>query len=72
MNQQAWKKEYRSMKLLDKKRLELLENGAKCMTDSWLLQAMHNDYKKIMGLTPPERGNYQSSFKEFNKKHCTN
>ena len=70
MSSASWRDEYKSMRLLTDKQLKLLDYGARCVTDSWQLMGMYNHYRRIKGLTPPERGNYQSSFKEFNRKHC--
>ncbi len=61
-----WKEEYKQF-TSNKKELELLENGAKSLAQSWHLQAMYNKWKKIKGIEEPEPPNCQSSLKEWNK-----
>ena len=41
------------------------------LAQAWLLQAMHNDYKKMKGIKePPSReSGYQTSLKEWFKKY---
>jgi len=46
-----WKEEYKSMKVLNKRQLELLENGPDSLSSSWSLQAMYNDWKRIKGIS---------------------
>ena len=57
----------------NKRYLELLENGPKSLSQSWLLGALYNEWKKMKGynkLDPKENeGQLQSSYKEFNKKY---
>jgi len=63
-----WREEYKSY-TSNKRHLELLENGAKSLSQSWVLGALYNEWKKIKGynkLDPKENeGQLQSSFKEF-------
>ena len=77
MNQKSyddsnWREEYKSY-TSNKRHLELLENGAKSLSQSWVLGALYNEWKKIKGynkLDPKENeGQLQSSFKEFNEKY---
>ena len=67
-----WREEYKSY-TSNKRHLELLENGAKSLSQSWVLGALYNEWKKIKGyniLDPKENeGQLQSSFKEFNEKY---
>ena len=67
-----WRDEYKSY-TSNKRHLELLENGAKSLSQSWVLGALYNEWKKIKGynkLDPKENeGQLQSSFKEFNEKY---
>ena len=67
-----WREEYKSY-TSNKRHLELLENGAKSLSQSWVLGALYNEWKKIKGynkLDPKENeGQLQSSFKEFNNKY---
>ena len=66
------REEYKSY-TSNKRHLELLENGAKSLSQSWVLGALYNEWKKIKGynkLDPKENeGQLQSSFKEFNEKY---
>ena len=60
-----WRQEYLEMKVHDQKSKQLLQQGAKSLSQSWYLQAMYIDYKKRKGSRDPEPPNCQSSFKEF-------
>ena len=66
-----WREEYKSY-TSNKKHLELLENGPKSLSQSWILQALYNEWKKMKGynkLDPKENeGQLQSSMKEFFQK----
>jgi len=59
-----WREEYKQF-TSNKKELELLENGPKSLAQSWHMQAMYNNWKKIKGIKDPEPKNCQSSLKEF-------
>ena len=48
--------------------LELLENGPRSLSQSWMMGALHNKWKKIKGIKEPEPPNVQSSLKEFFNK----
>ena len=41
-----WREEYKSY-TSDKKHLELLENGPNSLSQSWILQALHQNWMKI-------------------------
>ena len=45
-----WREEYKQF-TSNKKELELLENGAKSLAQSWHLQSMHNKWKRIKGIS---------------------
>ncbi len=66
-----WREEYKGY-TSNQKHLELLENGPKSLSQSWILQALYNEWKKIKGynkLDPKENeGQLQSSLGEFFKK----
>ena len=50
---------------------QLLKNGAKTLTDSWYLGALYLRYKVLKGIkddTKENKGQFQSSFKEFEGK----
>ena len=63
-----WREEYKSY-TTNKRYIELLENGPKSLSQSWLLGALYNEWKQIKGynkLDPKENeGQLQSSLKEF-------
>ncbi len=69
-----WREEYKSY-TSNKRYLELLENGPKSLSQSWILGALYSEWKKIKGyhkFDPKEnKGQYQSSLKEWEKKHKT-
>ena len=64
-----WREEYKEMKLLSKRQLELLDKGPDSLSASWLVGAMYQDWKKKKGynkLDPKDNeGQYQSSLKEW-------
>ena len=66
-----WREEYKNY-TSNEKHLELLENGPKSLSQSWILQALYNEWKKIKGynkLDPKENeGQLQSSMGDFFKK----
>jgi len=62
-----WREEYKSY-TSNKKYLELLENGPKSLSQSWILGALYNEWKKIKGYKDPEPPDCQSSMSEFFKK----
>ena len=63
-----WREEYKSY-TSNNRYIELLENGPKSLSQSWLLGALYNEWKQIKGynkLDPKENeGQLQSSLKEF-------
>tara|TARA_Y100001937_G_scaffold86551_1_gene117083 strand:+ start:19 stop:300 length:282 start_codon:yes stop_codon:yes gene_type:complete len=67
-----WREEYKSY-TSNKRYLELLENGPKSLSQSWLLGALYSEWKKMKGynkLDPKENvGQCQSSMKDFFKDH---
>ena len=66
-----WREEYKGY-TSNQKHLELLENGPKSLSQSWILQALYNEWKKVKGynkLDPKENeGQLQSSMGDFFKK----
>ena len=62
-----WREEMKAY-TSSKYQLELLENGAKSLSQSWVLQSMHGQWKKIKGIKDPEPPDCSSSFKEWNQK----
>ena len=67
-NEINWREDYLSRKAgLSYLQIKLLKEGPHQLTDSWFLNAMYNDWKRLTGIPPePERPNLQSSFKEWN------
>ena len=67
-----WREEYKSY-TSNKRYLELLENGPKSLSQSWLLGALYSEWKKMKGynkLDPKENvGQCQSSMKDFFKDY---
>ena len=63
-----WREEYKSY-TSNARHLELLENGPKSLSQSWILGALYNQWKKMKGyhkLDPKENeGQLQSSMKEW-------
>ena len=62
-----WREEYKNY-TSSKFHLELLENGAKSLSQSWVLGVLYQKWKKMKGyreLPPPD---CSSSLQEFNKK----
>tara|TARA_B100000902_G_C26612805_1_gene575945 strand:+ start:191 stop:427 length:237 start_codon:yes stop_codon:yes gene_type:complete len=62
-----WREEYKSY-TSSKYELDLLENGPKSLSQSWVLGALHNKWMKIKGYKHPEPPDCQSSFKEWEEK----
>ena len=67
-----WREEYKQY-TSNKRHLELLENGPHSLSQSWLLGALYNEWKRIKGynkLDPKENvGQNQSSLKEFFERY---
>ena len=61
-----WREEMKAY-TSNKFHLELLENGPKSLSQSWVMGALYQKWKKIKGIKEPEPPDCQSSFKEFNE-----
>ena len=48
--------------------LELLENGPKSLSQSWMMGALYQKWKRINGIKDPEPPDCSSSFKEWNDR----
>ncbi len=59
-----WREEYKAY-TSSKRELELLENGPKSLSQSWILGAMYNKWKRIKGIKDPEPPDCSSSLKEW-------
>ena len=68
-----WRSEYLDLAgyRLSVLQCEVLEQGPRSLGQSWMLGAMHSDWKRIKGYTDPEPPNCQSSMNEFFKKQDT-
>ena len=62
-----WRQEFKELKNLSKFQLEILENGPRSLSQSWILGAMHGEWRKMKGYKYPDPPDCQSSFKEFNE-----
>ena len=62
-----WREEYKAY-TSDKKQLEMLENLPKSLSQSWVLGALNNKWKKMKGYKEPEPPDCSSSMGEFFKK----
>ena len=62
---ESWREEYAGMIPLGTYKRNLLQNGPKSLSQSWMMQAMHNDWKKKKGIKDPEPPDCQSSLQEF-------
>ena len=59
-----WREEYKAY-TSSRYELDLLENGPKSLSQSWMMGALHNKWKKINGYKEPEPPDCQSSLKEW-------
>ena len=57
-----WREEYKAY-TSNKKDLELLENGPKSLSQSWILQALYNEWKKMKGYNNLTRKKMKVSIK---------
>ena len=60
-----WRSEYLDLKVLSISQCELLEKGPKSLSQSWIMGAMYNDWKRIKGYKDPEPPDCSSSLKEW-------
>ena len=62
-----WRSEYLDLKVLSISQCELLEKGPKSLSQSWILGAMYNDWKRSKGYKEPEPPDCSSSLQEWEK-----
>ena len=66
-----WREEYKSY-TSNPKYLELLENGAKSLSQGWILGHLYDEWKRVKGYhkydAKENTGQCQSSFKEWESK----
>ena len=65
-----WREEYKGY-TSSRYELDLLENGPKSLSASWMMGALHNKWKKMKGYREPEPPDVSSSMGEFFKKQST-
>ena len=63
-----WKQELLDSENFNKKQENLLKNGAKSFTESWLLGALYIIWKKLKGIREQTSPDSSSRFQEWNKK----
>ena len=61
-----WREDYMQY-TTNKFHLELLKNGAKSLSQSWILGALYIKWKKIKNIKDPEPPDCSSSFLEWEK-----
>ena len=64
MNDEIWKEEYKKWKLLKPFQIQLLDNGAKSLSQTWLINAMWCDWKDIKRLKQAETSCVQDWIKD--------
>ena len=62
-----WREEYKGY-TSSRYELDLLENGPKSLSQSWMMSALHNKWKKMKGYKDPEPPDVSSSMGEFFNK----
>ena len=63
-----WEQELLDSEKFNKKQEKLLKNGAKSLTDSWLVGVFYTRWKKLKGIREQSSPVCSSSFREWNKK----
>ena len=65
-----WREELLDSALFNKKQANLLKNGPKSLSESWLMGVLYTRWKKLKGIRPDPfvPPDCSSSFKEWNKK----
>ena len=61
-----WREELKAY-TTDKRQLELLENGPISLSQSWIMGALHQKWKRIKGIKDPEPPDCSSSLQEWEK-----
>ena len=62
-----WREEFRESRDLSQYQLEILKNGPRSLAQSWMLGAMHGQWREMKGYKYPEPPDCSSSFEEFNQ-----
>ena len=61
-----WREEQKPY-VSSKLQLEILENGPRSLSQSWILGAMHGEWRKMKGYKYPEPPDCSSSLEEWNE-----
>jgi len=65
----SWREEYLTMKSgLDERRIRLLKEGPWSLSSSWMLGALHTDWKRMKGIVDLPPPDCQSTLKKSLKK----
>ena len=67
-----WEQELLDSANFNQKQEKLLKNGAKSLTDSWLLGVLYTRWKKLKGIQERPEPNCKSSFIDWEKNLKTN
>jgi hypothetical protein len=62
-----WREEFKESRNLSKYQLEILEKGPRSLAQSWMLGAMHGQWREMKGYKYPEPPDCSSSLEEFNE-----
>ena len=62
-----WREEYKGY-TSSRYELDLLENGPKSLSQSWMMGALHNKWKKMKGYKDPPPPDCSSNLKDSLKK----
>ena len=69
---EGWQKDYLNTRgHLSSLQRELLENGPKFLAQSWMMQRMYNEWKRMRGLEDPEPVESMREWEENIKKSQT-
>ena len=63
-----WKQELLDSEKFNNRQENLLKNGAKSLTESWLIGALYIRWKKLKGIREEHSPNCSLNFQEWNKK----
>ena len=62
-----WREEFIGSRHLSEYQLEILKNGPRSLSQSWMLGAMHGQWREMKGYKYPDPPDCSSSFEEFNQ-----
>ena len=67
MNEDAWKEEYKGMKILNPVQIKLLDEGAITLSQTWLLNSMWCDWKQLKESKTHHQSKLKPKFIEIEK-----